>query len=193
MGHTERIKQLLEQHPGLKAHQIASELGLDRSHVAAALHQLTGGEFIQDSAYRWWPKTREAAGVFQPGAGIVSGASVPLLPGMPDAGKRLWHQHSRGRAGYGLRRPGRIALRTTGPHLAGFRPRHQEDSAQSPPGARAIALYIGYAVRLRPVRMADQTEMRIEPVLLYPVEETLNDPLACCGRPAASRSSTWRC
>jgi hypothetical protein len=27
--------------------------------VAAVLHSLTGGDFVQDSAYRWWPKARE--------------------------------------------------------------------------------------------------------------------------------------
>ena len=40
-----------------------------------------------------------------------------------------------------------------------------------------LALYIGYAVRLRLVRMGDQTETRVEPVLLYPVEDTPDDPL----------------
>src|SRR5437763_2906109 len=61
MSHTDRIQQLLLEKPGLKAQQIANELGLDRSHVAAALHRLAGGEVTQDSAYRWWPnaQTRE--------------------------------------------------------------------------------------------------------------------------------------
>ena len=49
-----RIRQLVSQKPGLKAQQIASELGLDRSHVAAALHGLS--ELVQDNAYRWWPR-----------------------------------------------------------------------------------------------------------------------------------------
>src|ERR1041385_6511706 len=58
MSHTERIQQLLQQRPGLKAQQIANELGLERSFVAAELHRLAAGEVFQDSAYRWWPKSR---------------------------------------------------------------------------------------------------------------------------------------
>ena len=30
--------------------------------MATALHQLTGAEFVQDSAYRWWPKASQLAG-----------------------------------------------------------------------------------------------------------------------------------
>src|SRR3982750_3475793 len=55
MSHTDRIQQLLLEKPGLKAQQIAGELGLERSEVAAALHTLAGGEFTQDSTYRWGP------------------------------------------------------------------------------------------------------------------------------------------
>src|SRR3954471_12428544 len=63
MSHTDRIQNLLLDKPGLKAQEIASELGLERSDVAAALHSLAGGEFTQDARYRWWPNaaaTKEA-------------------------------------------------------------------------------------------------------------------------------------
>ena len=69
MSNTDRIQQLLAQRPGLKAQQIANELGLGRSYVAAALHGLVGAEVVQDSTYRWWPKTldqRPAAGAAPP-------------------------------------------------------------------------------------------------------------------------------
>src|SRR4051794_36442061 len=59
MSHTDRIQNLLLDKPGLKAQQIANELGLERSDVAAALHSLAGGEFTQDSNYRWWPNARQ--------------------------------------------------------------------------------------------------------------------------------------
>ena len=39
-----------------------------------------------------------------------------------------------------------------------------------------LTLYVGYAVRLRLARMGEQEEMRIEPVLLYPIEETAEEP-----------------
>src|SRR5262245_33142772 len=58
MNQTDRIQQLLADKPGLKAQQIANELGLDRSQVVTTLHGLLGGAVIQDNAYRWWPKTR---------------------------------------------------------------------------------------------------------------------------------------
>src|SRR5690242_16084589 len=62
MSQMDRIQQLLIRQPGLKAQQIAKELGLDRAEVAAALHGVLGVEVTQDSAYRWWPKTREPLG-----------------------------------------------------------------------------------------------------------------------------------
>jgi very-short-patch-repair endonuclease len=39
-----------------------------------------------------------------------------------------------------------------------------------------LTLYIGYAVRLRPLFVRNQDEMRIEPVLLYPIEERPDEP-----------------
>src|SRR5689334_25385228 len=59
MSPTDRIRQLLHDKPGLKAQQIADELGLDRPQVAAALHSVPAGELVQDAAYRWWPKAHE--------------------------------------------------------------------------------------------------------------------------------------
>src|SRR5580698_300443 len=62
MGHKERIQQLLIGKPGLKAQQIAAELGLEKAHVATALHGFSSAEMVQDSSYRWWPRMREASG-----------------------------------------------------------------------------------------------------------------------------------
>lgn len=58
MSHTDLIQDLLVQKPGLKAQQIAAELGLDRAEVVTTLHGPLGAEVVQDSAYRWWPKAR---------------------------------------------------------------------------------------------------------------------------------------
>ena len=57
MSPAEPIQQLLARKPGLKAQQIADELGLDRSQVVAALHSLQSGEVTQDNAYRWWARS----------------------------------------------------------------------------------------------------------------------------------------
>ena len=57
MSPTDPILRLLSDKPGLRAQQIAAELELERSQVAALLHGLSG-EVTQDSSYRWWPKTR---------------------------------------------------------------------------------------------------------------------------------------
>ena len=53
MSPTDRILRLLSEKPGLRAQQIAAELELERSQVAALLHGLSG-EVTQDSSYRWW-------------------------------------------------------------------------------------------------------------------------------------------
>ena len=53
MSPAKKIQQLLSQKPGLKAQQIASELGLDKSEVAAALYGSVEAEIVQDSSYRW--------------------------------------------------------------------------------------------------------------------------------------------
>ena len=65
MSPTDRILRLLSEKPGLRAQQIAVELELERSQVAALLHGLSG-EVTQDSSYRWWSKTRGARAQEQP-------------------------------------------------------------------------------------------------------------------------------
>src|SRR4051794_17774883 len=62
MTHQDRIQHLLAQKPGLKAQQIASELGLERSQVVTSLHALLGAGVVQDNQYRWWPRARGAQG-----------------------------------------------------------------------------------------------------------------------------------
>jgi very-short-patch-repair endonuclease len=175
MSPTERIKQLLQQQPGLKAQQIANELGMERSNVAAALHQLTGGEFVQDSAYRWWPKRGGVREYSVPAAGSFlgrlcryylecltresgSGISIPAAAQGTDYAELdalPFVQH-------GLTAPG------SDRGIKKILRKVRQERGQ-------IALYIGYAVRLRLVRIGEQSEMRIEPVLLYPVDEAADD------------------
>src|SRR5579859_970050 len=58
MSPAERIQQLLTQKPGLKAQQIATELGLERADVVTTLHGPMAAEVVQDASYRWWPKAQ---------------------------------------------------------------------------------------------------------------------------------------
>jgi len=52
----DRISELLISKPGLKAKQIAQELGLERTDVNSILYSELKNEFRQDHNYRWWPK-----------------------------------------------------------------------------------------------------------------------------------------
>ena len=171
MAQLDRIRQLLAGKPGLKAQQIAEELGLERTQVVSALHGALGAEVTQDNAYRWWPRVREpqaAGGTAAPrtllanlcryyldclshesGSGISIRAAnaneyVPLteLPFAGSAARPLAADRAAKRMVQKVRR----------------------ERGQ-------LTLYVGYAIRLRTIRLRDEEEVRIEPVLLYPIEE----------------------
>ena len=171
MSDTDRIQQLLLRTPGLKAQQIATELGLDKSQVTAALHRLRGGEVAQDSSYRWWPRTTETqapASAAAPRTFLANLCRYYLECLARESGSGI-SIPARDRAGY-------AALQ----HLPFSWPKQE-----SPETERAIrkivqktrrergqlTLYIGYAIRLRSVALENDHEMRLEPVLLYPLEE----------------------
>ncbi|MCG3147732.1 MAG: ATP-dependent RecD-like DNA helicase [Verrucomicrobiae bacterium] len=56
MNDSHRILELLRCKPGLKARDIAAQLGLDRSLVNSVLYGALRGQAVQDKSYRWWPK-----------------------------------------------------------------------------------------------------------------------------------------
>lgn len=56
MSTEQRIVELLSQTPGLKARQIASQLGLDKRDVNSLLYGRLKSKLAQDKEYRWWPK-----------------------------------------------------------------------------------------------------------------------------------------
>ncbi len=167
------IRQLLSAKPGLRAQQIAEELGLDRERVVAMLNGALASEVAQDNAYRWSLRVREPlaprdvpaprtllaslcryyleclAHESGPGISIVAANAadyVPLdeLPFVRSGGQPLASDRAAKRLVQKVRR----------------------DRGQ-------LTLYIGYAIRLRTIRQRNEEETRIEPVLLYPVEETL--------------------
>jgi hypothetical protein len=197
MSPVDQIQQLLARKPGLKAQQIAGELGLDRAQVVAALHaalhSIEGGEVTQDNAYRWWPRTPAA-----PASGTApaprtflanlcryyleclsresgSGISIPVES----------HRDYVALSELPFVRPGH-ALWATDRAAKRLVQKVRREQGQ-------LTLYIGYAIRLRPLFVRNQDEMRIEPVLLYPVEERTRRAGAPLRPRAASRSSTWRC
>jgi AAA domain/REase_MTES_1575 len=174
MSPTDRILRLLSEKPGLRAQQIAAELELERSQTAALLFGLAG-EVTQDSSYRWWPKNR--------GARAPEQAHIP--PTFLASLCRYYLACLSQESGLG------ISIPATDPsayvELKELPFIHPEQPWGADRGARKLAqkvrrergqltLYLGFAVRLRSVILKDGDELRAEPVLLYPIEETPDEP-----------------
>jgi hypothetical protein len=176
MSHKEKIQQLLAGKPGLKAQQIATELGIEKSHVATALYGFSNTELIQDSSYRWWPRAKETR------ADGPTTAHHPFLSRLC----RYYLDCLSHESGAGISIP---ATSEDAEYVAlAALPFAQ---APEPPNHRAIrriiqkvrrertqlTLYIGYALRVRSIRRrdphADDAETRLEPVLLYPIDEAV--------------------
>ena len=172
MSHTDRIQQLLLEKPGLRAQQIAAELGLERAEVANALHRASG-EFTQDNAYRWWPGPAiSRAAPADPGSGFLARLSRYYLDCLTRE------------SGSGVSLPAGGAEHIA---LAEF-PLATPD--RPPTDDRAIRklirrvrqervqldLFLGYALRLRPAPQRHEPELRIEPALLYPIEDSADCP-----------------
>jgi very-short-patch-repair endonuclease len=182
MSHKERIQQLLTDKPGLKAQQIAAELGLEKSHVATALYGFTSGEIVQDSTYRWWPRTRET---IRP----ANGAPHPFLSRLC----RYYLDCLSRESGSGISIPAAAEdVEYVSLGALPFAPQALEPQVNARAVKRIVqkvrrergqlALYIGYAVRLRTVNTREQQETRLEPVLLYPLEDAPDDQM----RPASA-------
>lgn len=56
MSNEQNILELLNKTPGLKAKDIARELGLEKRDVNSALYGRLKTQLTQDKEYRWWPK-----------------------------------------------------------------------------------------------------------------------------------------
>ena len=174
MTHSDRIQQLLVHKPGLKAQQIAAELGLERAQVLTALHGLAGGEVVQDSGYRWWPKAR--------GARSSNGEPAPrtFLANLC----RYYLECLSRESGSGVSIPvaddaGYVVLdelpftRPEGLPATDRAVRKVVQKARRERGQ--LTLYVGFALRLRTIVSRDCEETRIEPVLLYPIDEPPED------------------
>ena len=164
MSPVDQIQQLLARQPGLKAQQIADELGLERSQVVSALHSLQGGEVTQDNAYRWWARTPT------PQASGAAPAPRSFLASLC----RYYLECLSRESGSGIS----IPSASTGDYvtlseLPFSRPGHDlwaADRALKKLVQKVrreqgqLTLYIGYALRLRPLFVRNQDETRIEPV-----------------------------
>jgi very-short-patch-repair endonuclease len=175
MSPADRIQELLARKPGLKAQQIADELALERSQVVAALHTLHGGEVTQDNAYRWWARTASPR---------ESGAAPAPRTFLANLCRYYLECLSR-ESGSGVSIPADSSDYVPLDELPFIRPGHDlwaTDRAAKRLVQKVrreqgqLTLYIGYAIRLRPLFVRNHDEMRIEPVLLYPVGERLDEP-----------------
>ncbi len=173
MSDAERILELLSRSPGLRAREIASQLGMERPLAVTTLHGLLGSALVQDNAYRWWPKARRAD------AADESAADGP--PTFLASLCRYYLECLARESGSGISLP---ATETAG--YAALDRLPFSGAPDEPWGSeRAIrkivqrarrergqlTLYTGYPVRLRRVQSRHAEEMRIEPVLLYPIED----------------------
>ena len=175
MSPADRIQELLARKPGLKAQQIADELALERSQVVAALHTLHGGEVTQDNAYRWWSRTAS------PQASGAAPAPRTFLASLC----RYYLECLSRESGSGVSIPADSSDYVPLDELPFIRPGHDlwaTDRATKRLVQKVrreqgqLTLYVGYAIRLRPMFVRNHDEMRIEPVLLYPVGERLDEP-----------------
>ena len=174
MNPSDQITQLLSQKPGLKAQQIAEELGLDRSKVVTTLHGLLGSVVIQDNAYRWWPKTRGAE---------VSNGDAPrtFLARLC----RYYLDCLSRESGAGISIPASDSAAYVALHALPFAPQGDEPPANERAVKRLaqkvrrergqLTLYIGYAIRMRSIVLRNAEETRLEPILLYPIEDAPQD------------------
>jgi very-short-patch-repair endonuclease len=168
MGVSDCIEQFISAKPGLRAGQIAAELGLERSHVIAALHELLG--VTQDNAYRWWPKLRPTAP--QPGTkrSFLADLCGYYLECLARESGPAISIPAADTAGYAaldaLPFAGDFAhLTANAPAIRKLVQKARRESGQ-------LTLYAGYAIRVRQLRRGDEEETRFEPVLLYPIEDT---------------------
>ena len=168
----DKIRQLLSEKPGLRAQQIAEALGIDRTQVVTTLHGALAGEVAQDNAYRW---SLNLGGPQAPGGAPAPRTFFANLC-------RYYLECLAHESGSGIS--------IVAANAADYVPLSALPfacSAGKPPAADRAAkrmvqkvrrekgqltLYVGYAIRLRTIRLRNEEETRIEPVLLYPVEET---------------------
>lgn len=172
----DRIRQLVAKKPGLKAQQIAAELGLEKTVVATALYAFSTGEVVQDSSYRWWPRapqvSPESAAAPHPFLARLCRYYLDCLS--RESGSGISIPSSAEDVEYVALNALPFSFQLTEPPT----PRAVRRIVQKVRRERGqLTLYIGYAVRVRLVGQHDYPDTRLEPALLYPIEETDDEQL----------------
>ena len=170
----DRIHNLLEHKPGLKAQQIATELGLDRAQILAALHGPLASNILQDNAYRWWPKPSHS--------GAAGTALSPEPQGRFARFCRYYLDCLSRESGSGIS----IPLDSVQEFVELDKLPFDYADAWLPETDRAVGkliqkvrrergqlvLYVGYALRIRTLYFKSQDSLRLQPILLYPIEDS---------------------
>jgi hypothetical protein len=160
--------------PGLKVQQIADELGIEKTQVVTALHGIGNAEVIQDSAYRWWPRARAMAlsgglsPAGEPGTLLANICRYYLECLTRESGPAV-SISAADEGAYAVVDVLPFARAEDEPWGAGREVKRLVQRSRRERGQ--LALYLGYAIRVRSIRTKDQEETRIEPVLLYPIED----------------------
>jgi len=161
----DRIQQFVFDKPGLKAREIASELGLDRAEVIAALNESPG--VTQDNSYRWWPR-RPSAAMPRPPRSFLADLCRYYLECLARESGPAISLPAADLTGY-------CALDSL-PFAGNFgeqlacAPATRKLVQKARRAGGQLTLYVGYALRVRTVRFRNEEETRLEPLLLYPVD-----------------------
>ena len=155
---------------------------------------LTGGEFVQDSAYRWWPKTRGCRKIPCPAAASFLGRLC-----------RYYLECLARESGSGISIPAAaqdtdyagldaLPFAQQGLTAPGSDRRHQEDPAQGAAGAGAArALHRLCGSPAAGAHRGSGGDADRAGAALPDRRDAGRPGRHCCGRPAASRSSISRC
>jgi hypothetical protein len=181
---TERILDLLQQRPGLKAAEIADALELQKSAVNQALYGVLAGQVVQDRAYRWFV-AKPPAGSVDGERNWAEGTRGPLAQLCRYYLDCLAHDAEQGCSAFASSSSGAVDYAPLAelPELIslGTWARPLDDDAQRlvqrSRGDWTAALYVGYPTLLRFHRTGKWEGYLVEPLLLYAIEPTKNGGL----------------
>ena len=168
----DRIVELLQQRPSLKATEIASALGVERRDVNRCLSHQLAGRVQQSETYRWSLRGAPSASVERPQEPITEIARMlryylECIGQDSDTGVSAFAANRYGEPDY--------AELSSMPL-----PGSNEDWWNTPGAGRVLGkvradrnkliAYVGYPVRLRKHRKGNWEGFFVEPVMLWPIE-----------------------
>ena len=168
----DRIVELLQQRPNLKAAEIATALGVERRDVNRCLSHQLAGRVQQNESYRWSLRGAQPASVEQPHEPVTEIARMmryylECIGQDSDTGVSTFAANRYGEPDY-------AELKTMP------LPGSSDDWWNAPGAARLLGnvradrnrlvAYVGYPVRLRKHRTANWEGFFIEPLMLWTIE-----------------------